>query len=127
MRAKPVIAGQGALFYGSAMLERIIRLLTLAAMLVMPLGMASAAATVSPEPQAMTTAHHASPAPCDERGADDAAERMAQCATACTMLLAQAAGVPAVSGLVPVALALPLHARTAGHTPEADPPPPKRA
>ena len=111
-----------------SMAARLLRLLSILALMLMSVSMASA------QPVAGDPADHSNPiasgaSHCDEMApaGDQAGDRLAQCAMACAMMLPQAAAVQQaipIQRLLPGWTAAPLPAAL---RPETDPPPPKFA
>jgi hypothetical protein len=81
--APPVIAQQGSPHYGSGVIAVLLRLLTLLALGVMPIGMTSAPAAASTKP----ASHHMMAGQCDEQPEQDQepASKM-DCAAMCAAL-----------------------------------------
>jgi hypothetical protein len=90
----PVIAQQASLHYGAGMTAALLRLLTLLALVLMQIGMTSAAAAASPVP----ASHHMMAGHCDgQPQQDQAPASKMDCAAMCTALPAtDAAATPAV-------------------------------
>ncbi len=102
---------------------KILRLLTLLALVLMPFGMGAASAAAGNAAPAAATAQH-----CDDHGGqptktsrDDAMS----CAIACSMLVVAEAGVDAPAPDVREPAARPLAERGAGVHPDTATPPPK--
>lgn len=85
----PVIVQQSSLLYGAAMLPVFFRLLTLLALVLMPMGMASTPASAQPaDHAAMAQAGHCSEQPDEDKAP---APELMDCTAACTALPASAA------------------------------------
>jgi hypothetical protein len=119
----PAIASSSGAAYLPVMPALIIRLLTLAALALMPFGMSAAAAGPAPHAAAPPAA-----GPCDEQGgraSDESADRPAGCSAGCPMFVADL--VPTAAPLVAVGQtpAPPLAGRWLSLPPETATPPPK--
>src|SRR5688572_20627404 len=103
----------------------ILRLLTLAALVLMPFGM-SAAASAAPihhAPAAVSAGH------CDERGepAGQSRDQATDCAVSCSMLALAEARIQEPVQAPPIAPARPLLERGTGLHPDTATPPPKHS
>lgn len=120
----PVIAQQASWPYVRRMTAALLRVLTLLALVLMPLGMTGAPAAASPMPAShdMATMGH-----CDEQpGQDEAPVSKMDCTAMCTAL-------PATEGPTPASVLKPKAPRTiaiampfVGMVPEIATPPPRR-
>jgi len=107
------------------MAAALLRILSLFALVLMPLGMASAPAAAD-----APAVHHMAAATdhCDtEAPADKGMSKSAQCAMACSMMLAATPNVAQRVAVGPAALDQPQASQRTGLAPEMDPPPPKRS
>ena len=116
------IAPAGSDFYLHGMAARLLRLLTLVALLLMPLGMATAPAAVEHHDAASTPRH------CPDQGSKHDVTGFAECTMACAAALpvldfvqVLPLPIPATPFLGPRAIGLP------GLGPETATPPPKSA
>ena len=119
-----VIVRTGLRPYVRRMIAALLRLLTLIALALMPLGMTGAPAVAQPMPMSH---HMASNGHCDEQNSpDEAPASKMDCTAMCTALPATDAPAPA-PGLKPVPpRSIALMASFAGIEPEIATPPPKR-
>jgi hypothetical protein len=89
--APSVIAQQGQHFYGCGMTAALLRLLTMLALVLMPIGMTSAPAAASPVP----ASHHMTAGHCDEQPEQNQAPASKMdCAAMCTALPATDSAAP---------------------------------
>ena len=105
------------------MFAEVLRLLTLLALILMPFGMSAAnAAPVSHQPAGAFVGH------CDEHGSQPAEtppDSMADCATACSMLVTAGARIDEPNPTIREVIARPLSERSNGLHPDIATPPPK--
>ena len=119
------IAGSSAGAYFAPMLAALLRLLTVAALALMPLGMATASASPTRHAPAAAGQGH-----CDDQGgqpSDESRDPLAGCAGGCSMFLAaQDRADELVAALALLTVASPAQ-RWVSLPPETATPPPKRA
>ena len=120
-----VIVGQPAEAYFAAMLMRFLRLLTLAALALMPFGMGAASASPADRAPAAAMAGH-----CDEghgQPADDVGDRMSGCTAGCAMALAEPVAASAPDPLPREMMAEAAASVWMNLPPETATPPPKHS
>ena len=123
----PVIASQGWRTYLGGMIAKVIHLLTLAALMLMPMGMSAAPAMAAPQSHAMAMeggAGHCDPGDADDR---DPTDQRILCALACAMVLTDGPAFKRGSAVEPMALPRVGEQRLSALRAEIDPPPPKFA
>ena len=125
MPLAPVIASPGRGPYFGPMLAAILRLLTMAALAMMPIGMASAGAgPVHHAPSAASAGH------CDDQDGQPAEERrdgLPGCTAGCSMFMADLASADAPLAVLGQLTPLPPARRWLSLPPETATPPPKPA
>lgn len=119
--ASPVIASTSSRSYLAAMAAMLLRILTLFAVVLMPVGMAPL----------MAAPHHAAqssaPGHCDEEGAaPESTGGQIDCTVACAAVAPTQLGQALTPLIPPIQLWATAPLETAGLDPEAIPPPPKR-
>ncbi len=101
----------------------VVKLLTLLALVLMPLGMSAAGAMPAHHAPAAATAQH-----CDEYGSqptDQSRDQLMDCAISCSMLAIPEVHVDAPSAARPIPAATPLVQPDSGLHPDTATPPPK--
>lgn len=117
----PVIASQGSRAYFALMPALILKMLTLVALVLMPLGMSAASAAPVDHAPAATTAGH-----CEESGSQPVQSSEAMdCAMTCSMLVSPQPGAAELVPVVRLPTARRLAERGNGLHPDTVTPPPK--
>ena len=125
MPLTPVIASPCWRAYFRGMFTALLRLLALAALVVMPFGMSAASAGPAHHAPAAAAAGH-----CDEQGgqpAEDPGDRLAGCTAGCSMFIAEIAPPEAPIVLLGQAMTGMVEQRWSSLPPETATPPPKHA
>ena len=125
MPLSPVIASLSSRTYLALMPSMVLRLLTLFALVLMPLGMGTADAMPAHHAPAVATDQH-----CDGHGgqpAEQSRDKSMDCAISCSILAISEVEVEGPSVARPIPTARPLAELDAGLHPDTATPPPKRS